>query len=161
MSRSASQQSEAERDQTPIERLDRNIIELLNELRVASTGIQIMFAFLLVAPFNMGFRHVSTFGRIDYVVTLICVATAAVLLIAPSVHHRILFRQGEKLFLVRMANRLAIIAAVFLALGFTGILVLVADVVVGGAGPAVMGVLALTAISGLWFALPLYKRETH
>ena len=155
----ASQSSEDERHETPIERLDRNTMELLNELRVAGTGIQIMFAFLLVAPFNTGFKHVSEFGRIDYFVTLICVAMAAVLLMAPSIHHRILFRQGEKRYLVWMANRLAIAAMVFLTVGFTGILVLLADVVIGGPAPVIMGLLAAATISGLWFLIPLLKRE--
>lgn len=159
VSEAASQSAEDQRDETPIQRLDRNIIELLNELRVAGTGIQIMFAFLLVAPFNTGFKHVSQFGRIDYFVTLVCVAMAAVLLMAPSIHHRILFRQGEKQFLVWMANRLAIAAMIFLTVGFTGILVLLADVVLGGPAPVIMGLLAAAVISGLWFGLPLLKRE--
>ena len=154
---SAGPSSEDDRNETPIERLDRNTMELLNELRVAATGIQIMFAFLLVAPFNTGFRHVSQFGRIDYFVTLVCVALAAVLLMAPSIHHRILFRRGEKSYLVWMANRLAIAAMVFLTVGFTGILVLLADVVLGGPAPVIMGVLSASVISGLWFALPLLK----
>lgn len=155
---SASPASEDQRNETPIERLDRNTMELLNELRVAGTGIQIMFAFLLVAPFNTGFKHVSEFGRIDYFVTLICVAMAAVLLMAPSIHHRILFRRGEKPYLVWMANRLAIVAMVFLTVGFTGILVLLADVVFGGPAPVIMGVLSASIITGLWFALPLVRK---
>lgn len=122
----SSQSAEDQRNETPIERLDRNIIELLNELRVAGTGIQIMFAFLLVAPFNTGFRRVSEFGRVDYFGTLVCVALAAV---------------------------------VFLTVGFTGILVLLADVVLGGPAPLIMGLLAGATISGLWFVLPLMKRE--
>jgi uncharacterized protein YybS (DUF2232 family) len=156
---SAGPSSEDQRNETPIERLDRNTMELLNELRVAGTGIQIMFAFLLVAPFNTGFKHVSQFGRIDYFVTLICVALAAVLLMAPSIHHRILFRRGEKPYLVWMANRMAIAAMVFLTVGFTGIFVLLADVVLGGPAPAIMGVLSASIISGLWFGLPLLKRK--
>jgi hypothetical protein len=155
---SVSPASEDERNETPIERLDRNTMELLNELRVAGTGIQIMFAFLLVAPFNTGFKHVSEFGRIDYFVTLICVALAAVLLMAPSIHHRILFRHGEKPYLIWMANRLAIAAMVFLTIGFTGILVLLADVVLGGPAPVIMGVLSASIITGLWFALPLARK---
>ncbi len=127
------------RDETAEERLDRNTMELLNELRVAGTGIQVMFAFLLVVPFNTGWRHVSTFGRATYFVTLLCVAIAAVLLIAPSIQHRILFRHGEKRYLVQTANQLAIAAMVFLTAGFTGILVLVTDVVVGGAAPWIVG----------------------
>ena len=159
MAVSADPPSEDERNETPIERLDRNTMELLNELRVAGTGIQIMFAFLLVAPFNTGFRHVSQFGRIVYFVTLICVALAAVLLMAPSIHHRILFRRGEKPYLVWMANRMAIAAMVFLTVGFTGIFVLLSDVVLGGPAPVIMGVLTASIISGLWFALPLLKRK--
>jgi hypothetical protein len=82
-----------------------------------------------------------------------------VLLMAPSIHHRILFRQGEKRFLVWMANRLAIAAMVFLTVGFTGILVLLADVVLGGPATVIMGLLSAAVISGLWFGIPLVERE--
>lgn len=144
-----------ERDETAAERLDRNTIELLNELRVAGTGIQVMFGFLLIVPFNTGWRHVSSFERSVYFVTLLCVAVSAVLLLAPSIHHRILFRHGEKPYLISVANRLAILAMIFLAAGFTGILVLIADVVAGGLAPMVVGVFAAVAIAALWFALPI------
>jgi hypothetical protein len=144
-----------ERDETAAERLDRNTQELLNELRVARTGIQVMFGFLLIVPFNTGWRHVSSFGRADYFVTLLCVASAAVLLLAPSIHHRLLFRQGEKRYIVATANRFAIIAMGFLAVGFTGILILIANVVAGGVGPVVIGLVAAVAIAVLWFGVPL------
>jgi hypothetical protein len=147
------------RDETPAERLDRNTIELLNELRVASTGIQVMFAFLLIVPFNNGFRRVSSFERTDYFITLVCVAVAAVLLMAPSIHHRLLFRHGEKRYLLRVANRLAILAMIFLGAGFVGILILLSVVVVGGAGPVIAGILAAAGIGGLWFVLPLARRS--
>jgi hypothetical protein len=145
------------RHETAAERLDRNTIELLNELRVAATGIQVMFAFLLIVPFNAGWRHVSPFGRTVYFVTLLCVAAAAVLLMAPSIQHRILFRHHEKRYLIEIANRLAIVAMALLALGFTGILVLISDVVVGGASPWIVGILAAVVIAALWFALPLER----
>lgn len=150
---------ENERDETPQQRLDRNTIELLNELRIAGTGIQVMFAFLLVVPFNTGWHHVDSFERTVYFVTLLFVATAAFLLMAPPVHHRILFRRGEKRFLVRTANYLAIGGMVFLALGFTGILILISDVVVGGAAPVLVGVLAAAFVGGLWFLLPIIRRD--
>jgi hypothetical protein len=153
--------SPPERHETDAERLDRNTMELLNELRVAGTGIQVMFGFLLIVPFNKGWPKVSSFGRADYFVTLLCVATAAVLLLAPSAHHRILFRHGEKRYLVEMANRIAIVAMVFLAAGFTGILILLADVVAGGAGPLVLGVVAGVGIVALWFGLPLAHLIRH
>ena len=155
---SARQSPEDQRNETPIERLDRNTIELLNELRVAGTGIQIMFAFLLVAPFNAAFKHISQFARVDYFITLVCVAVAAVLLMAPSIHHRILFRRGQKPYLIWMANRLAIVAMVFLTVGFTGIMVLLSDVVLGGPAPVILGPVSAAVISGLWFVLPLIKR---
>jgi hypothetical protein len=145
--------------ETEAETLDRNTIELLNELRVVATGIQVMFGFLLIVPFNSGFRRVSSFERTDYFVTLLCVATSAVLLMSPSIHHRILFRHHEKPYLVRVANRLAISAMIFLALSFTGILLLVSDVVLGGLAPVVVGTVATVGITVLWFGLPLVRRE--
>lgn len=153
--------SAPQRDETDAERLDRNTMELLNELRVAGTGIQVMFGFLLIVPFNKGWPKVSSFGRTDYFVTLLCVATAAVLLLAPSIHHRILFRHGEKQYLVEMGNRLVIVAMVFLAAGFTGILILIADVVAGGVGPLLLGIVAAVGIVALWFGLPLLHLIRH
>jgi hypothetical protein len=149
------------RDETTLEQLDRNTIELLNELRVASTGIQVMFGFLLIVPFNSAFRRVSSFEKTVYFVTLLCVASSSVLLIAPSIQHRILFRRGEKDFVVRTANALAIIAMVFLGVGFTGILVLLSDFVVGGVAPIIIGVVAASGIGTLWFAVPLAHRLTR
>jgi hypothetical protein len=147
------------RDETPAERLDRNTIELLNELRVAGTGIQVMFAFLLVVPFNTGWQHVDGFERTVYFVTLLIVATSAFLLMAPPVHHRILFRRGEKRFLVGLANDLAIAGMSLLALGFVGILILLSDVVLGGAAPVVIGALTAAFLTGLWFVLPIVRRD--
>jgi Family of unknown function (DUF6328) len=147
------------RDESAQERLDRNTIELLNELRVAGTGIQVLFAFLLVVPFNTGFKKLSTFDRYDYFVTLLCIAAAAALLIAPSIHHRLLFRHGEKPFLVEVANRLAIAGMAFLLAGLTGILILISDVMWGGVTAAIVGVIGGVAVGALWFALPLRRRR--
>ena len=154
-----SETAEKERDETPPERLDRNTVELLNELRIAGTGIQVMFAFLLVVPFNKGWTHVNGFERTVYFLTLLIVALAAFLLLAPPIHHRLLFRHGEKPFLIRTGNYMAIAGMVCVGLGFIGILILVTDVVVGGAAPVVVGVLAAAIITGLWFVVPLVRRE--
>jgi Family of unknown function (DUF6328) len=154
-----SETAEKDRDESPPERLDRNTVELLNELRIAGTGIQVMFAFLLVVPFNKGWTQVNGFERTVYFVTLLIVALAAFLLLAPPIHHRLLFRHGEKPFLIRTGNYMAIAGMVCVGLGFIGILILVTDVVVGGAAPVVVGVLAAAIIAGLWFALPLIRRE--
>ena len=142
------------RDETHRERLDRNTIELVNELRVAGTGIQVLLAFLLVAPFNQRFKSLTAFERGDYYVTLVCIALAAVLLIAPSVHHRLLFRQGEKGYVVKLGTRLAIAASVFLALGLTGILVLITHMMFGGAAAVASGIVAATLMGAVWFAVP-------
>ncbi len=151
--------SSDERNESRLERLDRNTVELLNELRVAGTGIQVMFAFLLVVPFNAGFSRLSSFDRYEYFVTLVCIAAAAVLLIAPSIHHRLLFRMGQKSYLVDAANKLAIIAMGFLSVGMTGIVVLIADVMFGGITAAIAGLLTALVVVGVWFALPLSRRR--
>jgi hypothetical protein len=145
------------REETAAQRFDRNTIELLNELRVAGTGIQVMFGFLLIVPFNTGWKRLSSFGRTEYFLTLIYVAIAAVLLLAPSIQHRILFRHGEKRYPVSMANRLAITAMVLLAAGFTGTLILIADVVVGGLSPVAVGVPAAVGIFVVWFGVPIVR----
>lgn len=148
-----------DRDETPDEKLDRNTIELLNELRIAGSGIQILFAFLLVVPFNAGWTKTSPFERTVYFVTLVLVAISAVLLLAPPVQHRLLFRHHEKRYLVMLGNRLAIAGMVFLGFGLTGILVLLSDYVVGGVAPIVAGVVTFVSVGGLWFALPMVRRS--
>ncbi len=153
------QEPDDPRDESQGQRLDRNTIELLNELRVAGTGIQVMFAFLLVVPFNKGWQEVDGFERTVYFVTLLLVASAAFLLMAPAIHHRILFRQGQKSFLVHIANDLAIAGMALLALGFVGILVLLSDFVLGGAAPLIVGALAGAFVGGLWFLLPIVRRD--
>ena len=154
-----SEQAEARRGETAPQRLDRNTVELLNELRIAGTGIQVLFAFLLIVPFNTGWKTVDSFERVVYFVTLLVVALAAFLILAPPIHHRLLFRHGEKQFLIRVGNYAAIAGMACLAVGFVGILVLISDVVVGGAAPAVVGGLAALVLVGLWFVLPLARRD--
>ena len=143
------------RDELPTERLDRNSAELMAQLRVAGTGVQVMLAFLLVVPFNARWSHVTAFDRYVYFVTLLCMAAAAVLLIAPSIHHRVLFRHGEKSYLVTVGNRLAIIAMVLVMVGLTGILLLISNVLFGGVTAAIVAAVALVSAAALWFGLPL------
>ncbi len=158
MDAASERNDEGERNESPLERLDRNTVELLNELRVAGTGIQVLFAFLLIVPFNAGWRRVSSFERYDYFVTLLCVAIATTLLIAPSVHHRLLFRRGEKEYLVSISNRFLIVASVFLSVGLTGILVLITDFLFGGTAAVVVGTLTAAFLAIVWFAIPLHRR---
>src|SRR2546421_1524425 len=98
----------------------RRLIELLNELRVALTGVQIMFAFLLTVPFTQRFAQVTKFQRYVYFVTLLCAAVSVALLIAPTAHHRILFRRHQKHRLVMVGSSLTIVGLGFLALAMTG-----------------------------------------
>ncbi len=151
--------AEDDRNESNMERLDRNTVELLNELRVASVGIQVLFAFLLIVPFNTGFKQVTTFERYVYFVTLLCIAMAATLLIAPSIHHRLLFRRRQKAYLVQVGTRLTIVAMMFLTAGFTGILVLISHVVFGAVTSAVVGSCAAIIASAIWFGIPLNRRR--
>ncbi|HET7050847.1 MAG TPA: DUF6328 family protein [Solirubrobacteraceae bacterium] len=149
------------RDELPMERLDRNSIELMGQLRVAGTGVQVLLAFLLVVPFNARWSRVTAFDRYVYFVTLLCIAAAAVLLIAPSVHHRMLFRRGEKAYLVSLGNRLAIIAMALVTIGLTGILLLISHVLFGGLTAAIVAAVALGGVVTLWFGLPLRRDHRH
>jgi hypothetical protein len=140
------------------ERLDRNLIELLNELRVSGTGIQVLLAFLLIVPFNSGYKRMSGFDKDIYFAALLCIAAAAACLIAPSIHHRLLFRHGERPFIVWLANRLAIAGMVFLAFGLAAILLLIGNVVFGTTVAAVVGSCAGLVLVVVWFAIPLTRR---
>ena len=108
------------RGETEEQRLDRNLAELLQELRVALPGIQVLFAFLLVVPFQQGWADVTEFEKTVYYVTLLCTAASSVLLIAPTARHRIRFRELDKRWIVETANRLAIAGLAFLGAATAG-----------------------------------------
>jgi Family of unknown function (DUF6328) len=148
-----------DRDESREERLDRNTTELISEMRVAAIGIQVMFAFLLVVPFNAGWKQVSAFERDVYFVALLCIATAAVLLIAPTIHHRLLFRQRQKGYLVELGTKLVIVAMAFLAVGLVAILVLLSDFLFGGLAAVIVGFGGALLVGTLWFAVPLHRRR--
>jgi Family of unknown function (DUF6328) len=147
------------RDETENERLDRNLLELLGELRVALPGVQVLFAFLLVVPFNQRFAQVTSFQRSLYLGTLLCAALASAFLIAPTAHHRLMFRRQDKENLVVVANRQAIIGLTFLAVAMTSAIVLVTDVLFKPATAAFAGGLVALAFALLWYALPLRRRS--
>src|SRR4051812_38327426 len=104
------------RNETPLQRCDRNLVELLQEVRVVQTGVQVLFAFLLTAPLSARFAQLTSAQRIEYFVALLSTGAAAVLLIAPTAHHRILFRLGDKDRLVRVANRYTLLGLVFVGM---------------------------------------------
>jgi hypothetical protein len=146
------------REETEGERLDRNLGELLQELRVALPGVQVLFAFLLAVPFQKGFEEVTSFQKDVYFATLILTAISATMLISPSAYHRITFRYQQKRRLVYYANRFAIAGLAFLALAMTGALLLITDVLFSTAAAAVTAGIALCVFGFFWFAMPLQRR---
>jgi hypothetical protein len=143
------------RQESELQRLDRNFNELLQELRVAQTGVQILFAFLLTLAFTQRFGEVTGFQRGLYYSTLVAAALATSLLIAPVSLHRLLFRRHQKRRVVDLANRLAVGGLVALWLALVGVLWFITDVLYGhGPGAAAAAASALW-FGLLWFALPL------
>jgi hypothetical protein len=147
------------RDETEAERLDRNLAELLQELRVALPGVQVLFAFLLAVPFQKRFGEITSFQESIYFVILLATAISAALLIAPTAYHRVTFRLQRKAELVRLSNRLAIIGLGFLALAMTGAIVLITDFLYGTVLTVVAGILAAGMFIGLWYVLPVWERS--
>ena len=145
------------RDESELERVDRNMIELLNELRVALPGVQVLFAFLLVLPFNQGFEDVTSFQKNIYLVTLLATSLSAVLLIAPSLVHRLQFREDNKEQILWDAHRLTIAGMSVLALAMCGAVTLVADFVFGTPATIVSLAGVVVAIVIFWYALPLVR----
>ena len=145
------------RRETEQERVDRNLQEMLGELRVALPGVQVLFAFLLVVPFNQRFADVTSFQRAVYFVTLILTTASAVCLIAPSVHHRIEFRRQDKDHIVKTGNRIVILGLTLLAMAMTGAVLFVTDVLYGGAATLAVGVGVVLAFAVLWYGLPLRR----
>lgn len=146
------------REESEGERLDRNLGELLQELRVVIPGVQVLFAFLLTVPFQQNFTKINDFQRDVYFATLICTAISAILLMSPTAYHRLTFRYQQKRRLVFYSNRFAIIGLTFLALAMTGALLLVTDVLFSTTTAAVVVALTVTAFLVLWYALPLRRR---
>ncbi len=146
------------REESEDERLDRNLGELLQELRVALPGVQVLFAFLLAVPFQQNFTEITSFEKNVYFATLLCTAISAALLISPSAYHRLTFHLQQKRQLVFLANRLTIAGLGFLALAMTGAVTLITDVLFGGVATVVFGLAAALMFVLLWGILPLRQR---
>jgi len=147
------------RDETPLERWDRNFGELLQELRVAQTGVQILFGFLLSLPFAARFAEIGPLERTLYLITLFATTGAAALLIAPVSYHRMVFRQGRKPQMVAAANRMATFGLFFLLIAVASAVCLVTDVVLNPTAGAVAGGVVAVAYAILWYAIPLRQRR--
>jgi cobalamin synthase len=136
---------------------DRQMMELLQELRVALPGVQILFAFLLTVPFSQRFGEVTSFQRNLFFATMLATAASTVCLIAPTATHRLRFHQGERAYIVESANRLLIAGLVFLALAIMGAVLLITDVLYGLGGQWIWPVLVGVLLVGLWFVRPLVR----
>jgi hypothetical protein len=145
-------------DEDPKEREDRELLELLNELRVALPGVQVLFAFLLILPFSDGFRRVTTGQRAVYLGSLVATALATALLIAPSTYHRIHFRAGEKERMLFSANRMAIAGTVFLAIAMVQVVFLITDVIYHLVPASIVTSLVAGGFVWFWYGLPILRR---
>jgi hypothetical protein len=138
---------------------DRQMMELLNELRVALPGVQILFGFLLTVPFAARFEDITAFQRDLFYVTLVLVALSTTCLIAPSAAHRLLFHQGERAWVIEHANRLLIAGLAFLALALVGAVLLITDMLYADATMLLVPAGVFVVLIALWFIRPLLLRH--
>jgi hypothetical protein len=139
------------------ERVNRELIELLQELRVALPGVQVLFAFLLTVPFSQGFASTTDFQRDLFFATLAATAISTALLIAPSAWHRIHFRQKDKEDMLVASNKLTIAGLAFLALAMVGAVMLIADYAFSSTLAVVSGIAAVLVLGAFWAAIPVWR----
>jgi len=147
-----------ERDQEEQERLNRQLLELLNELRVALPGVQVLFAFLLAVPFQQRFREATDFQKYVYLFTLLASATTTALLIAPTGYHRLLFRRGDRPRIIEHGTRMLILGLISLAMAMTGAVYLVTDFLFAADTAVAIGVAGAVVFGWLWFGQALWRR---
>ncbi|MGY1838830.1 MULTISPECIES: DUF6328 family protein [unclassified Modestobacter] len=157
--RAAAERTARARGESPDEVLDRNVNEVLQEIRVTITAVQVLFAFLLTLPFQSRFGDLGTFGTTVYAITMISTALSTVVLVAPVSFHRMLFRRRQKSAIVAFADRSLVGGLTLLLVGIGSAVLLVLDVVLGR-GPAI-AVCAVIGVLGLvtWYLLPLRQRR--
>jgi Family of unknown function (DUF6328) len=141
------------------QRVNRELIELLNELRVALPGVQVLFAFLLAVPFAQGWAQTNDFQRDLFFGILLATAISTALLIAPSAYHRMNFRARDKERMLLTSNTLTLAGLVFLALAIVGAVALIADFIYGPAVPILSAGVGVVLFAGLWFLLPIVRRN--
>jgi hypothetical protein len=145
-------------DETHEERVNRELIELLNELRVALPGVQVLFAFLLAVPFTERFAETTELQRDTYMVALLSTLAGSVFLIAPTAYHRIRFRDRDKEAMLRISNWFAIVGVICLALGMTAVVFLVTDLIFKGVTTALVTSATAALFATVWFMLPLLRK---
>ena len=145
-------------EETHEERVNRELIELLNELRVALPGVQVLFAFLLAVPFSQRFAETTELQRDTFMVALLSTLAGSVFLIAPTAYHRIRFRDRDKEALLRISNVFAIVGVAFLAIGMTAVVFLVTDLIFKGVMTTIVTVVTAALFTTVWFVLPLARK---
>ena len=148
-----------ERSEEEQDRLNRRLLELLNEIRVAMPGVQVLFGFLLAVPFQQRFAAATAFQRDVYFFTLVSSALATALFIAPIAYHRVMLGEGERPHIIRLGTRLLIAGLIALALAMNGAVLLVVDVLFGPATAAVTTVATTSVFAWLWFGMGLLRRR--
>ena len=143
-------------DETPKERANRELIELLNELRVVLPGVTVLLAFLLAVPFAKGWSRVTVFQRDVFVVAFLSTAVSVALLTAPSSYHRLRFRHGNKEHMVRIGNRLSIAGIVASAVSIEAVVLLVMDFVLSLEAAIAASASLFVVVVSLWYGLPLW-----
>ncbi len=143
-------------NETPKERADRELIELLNELRVVLPGVTVLLAFLLAVPFAKGWPKVTPFERDVFLVAFLAAAVSVALLTAPSSYHRIRFRHGDKEHIVKVGNRLAIAGIAAFSVALEAVVLLVMSYVVSRTAGIVAAVVLAVVVGSLWYGLPLW-----
>jgi Family of unknown function (DUF6328) len=151
-------EDESGRKESEEERADRNLSDLLQELRVALPGVQVLFAFLLTVPFTQRFDDLSDFEEKLYFGVLISVALSTVLLTAPTVGHRILFRRQQKEFIVTVANNLSLVGLALLAISISGAIALISNFLFGTTTAIISTAVLGAAFLGFWYLGPIYRR---
>jgi hypothetical protein len=152
---------ESEPNETHKQRVDRELIELLNELRLTVPGVQTLFAFLLILPFQQAFANLEQLAKVVYFIALVSSAISIALLIAPASYHRLNLRRNtaEKEEMLFSSSHLAIYGTVFLAGGLVCSMFVIGDVLFGSALGAVIAVATAAVFASLWYALPLIRRR--
>ena len=145
-------------DESPKERVDRELIELLNGLRVVLPGVQVLLAFLLTVPFSSGFKDATSTDRIVYFVTVLLTVGATGALTMPAAYHRIRFRQGDKEQMLRLPNTFAIVGLVLLTLAMATVVFLITNVLYGIAAAVPVSIVVLLVLGLSWFAVPVFRR---
>ena len=147
------------RGEPETERYDRNLAELLQELRVSGLGVQVLFGFLLGLPFTLRFSRLGTAQRDLYVADLILAALATASLVGPVAYHRLVFRQHQKAHVVRVANIMAICGLIAVALAISVAVLLIVSYVVPGVPAALITATVAGTFAALWLVVPLIRRE--